>query len=960
MNGRSNNFYSKKNLSKEKLNSLSNKSFSVSSFNLSNNIQDNSKIVLRIKPKTEEEYLENNKMFEIKDNNLIEFMDSKNNSKIFKFDYIFNEDSQQKQLFEICSKEICDSLFEGYNGTIFTYGQIGSGKTYTILGPDYTKSLLYNSNFVFPNQQSNNNNITNIFQNEYLLYMKKKEEESKGLIPRSIEYLLDKKEELCEINKDTNLNIEIYCSFYEIFNDQLYDLFNNSSWINCNSSFVKEKGIEGTLKENLKKVIINNKNEVFDLIKLGNMNKESISFLMNAQSRNHTIFSINIDISKIENNNIIKNKSILNLVDLAGIEKQTSLDNFGDKIKDTGKINKSLLGLGNVIQNFGENFIPYRDTKLTFLLKESLGINSKTCFIVTISSLKKNIQETLFTLKFAQNIKKMKNKISNRNMNSKRNQLIEEENNTIITNEELRKEKDIFNNCKDEIINLVNILQKLGENSQEIYKFKEKFIQNSLVKKYLNEEYEQYYNELLNKKKEIESLEKENGIIENKINNLSIESIIREQSYNNLIKKQKESEKNLYNIQQKLDAVYKIWESKNKTLNEKNDLLNEQKEEHEKIKNDKKLLINENNKIISSKDNQFENIKEKIIELKNNMKNSSTINVELEKQINDLKEKIQILNLNYNKSEKELLAVSDKLLDNNNQLIDADNILNNTLKLYKNKLLNNKGDIIKLNSIIKQSSTNEIESKNKIFIIKNKIIEYDLYLKILNKTREKLKASLDELQNNNRKYINELQEKKVSYNNLIEINKDLKNKIDSLNKKFELIGGNKRNNKENETKSKIIKLNEENNELSKELSHSENVLDNLYVKNNNIFQYHQNLDQKLNEYKKIFNISQKELTPIIEKNDLRKSHNLINNIRNIKNLNENEKLIIFSLSLEDAISLLKEKEELIKNMKNYNENIRLKTISSVRENNIKTTDISLLKDIEHRNSFNLGQTNNMK
>ena len=545
-------------------------------------------------------------------------------------------------------------------------------------------------------------------------------------------------------------------------------------------------------------------------------------------------------------------------------------------------------------------------------------------------------------------------------MNSKKNQLIEEENNTIITNEELRKEKDIFNNCKDEIINLVNILQKLGENSQEIYKFKEKFIQNSLVKKFLNEEYEQYYNELLNKKKEIESLEKENWIIENKINNLSIESIIREQSYNNLIKKQKESEKNLYNIQQKLDAVYKIWESKNKTLNEKNDLLNEQKEEHEKIKNDKKLLINENNKIISSKDNQFENIKEKIIELKNNMKNSSTINVELEKQINDLKEKIQILNLNYNKSEKELLAVSDKLLDNNNQLIDADNILNNTLKLYKNKLLNNKGDIIKLNSIIKQSSTNEIESKNKIFIIKNKIIEYDLYLKILNKTREKLKASLDELQNNNRKYINELQEKKVSYNNLIEINKDLKNKIDSLNKKFELIGGNKRNNKENETKSKIIKLNEENNELSKELSHSENVLDNLYVKNNNIFQYHQNLDQKLNEYKKIFNISQKELTPIIEKNDLRKNHNLINNIRNIKNLNENEKLIIFSLSLEDAISLLKEKEELIKNMKNYNENIRLKTISSVRENNIKTTDISLLKDIEHRNSFNLGQTNNMK
>ena len=154
---RSLNLNQKRNISKEKTNSLSIKSFSVSSFktvNLSNNMQEHSKVVLRIKSKTEDEYLENDKIFEIKDNTLIEFIGNKNESKLFKFDYIFNEDSQQNQIFEICSKEICDSLFENYNGTIFVYGQKNSGKTYTMLGPDYTNSFLINSNFILSNQEN--------------------------------------------------------------------------------------------------------------------------------------------------------------------------------------------------------------------------------------------------------------------------------------------------------------------------------------------------------------------------------------------------------------------------------------------------------------------------------------------------------------------------------------------------------------------------------------------------------------------------------------------------------------------------------------------------------------------------------------------------------------------------------------------------------------------------------------
>jgi hypothetical protein len=969
---KSNNINSKKNNTKEKSVTLSKTSLSISSFktltfNLSNNIQDNSKIILRIKPKTEDEYLEQNKIYEIKDNNILEYHDIKNNSKIFQFDYIFNEDSSQNDIFNISAKEICDSLFEGYNGTIFTYGQIGSGKTYTMLGPDYTKSFLLNSNFSFNSINSsmnntNNNSIinNNIFQNKYIEYMKKKEEEGKGIIPRAIEYLLEKKDELCYQYQNLNVHIDIFCSFYEIFNDQIYDLFNNANWINYTPSQFKDKPVEGVLKENLKKIKLNDKKEVFDLIKLGSLNRQSFSQIMNTKSRSHAIFSININLSKMENEDGINIKSILNLVDLAGIEKQKSVENIGERLKDTGKINKALLGLGNVIHNFGENFIPYRDTKLTFLLKESLNVNPKTCLIATISTLKKNMQETLFTLNFTQKIKKIKNKFNNnKNIISKKNKLFDEkEPKKILTKDEIKKEEEIYKTSKEEIINLVNILQQLGENCSEINKFKEKFIQNSLIKKYLTEEYEQSYRTLMDKNKEIENLIKENEIFENKINNLSIELIIKEQTYNNLTKKNSLTQSEFTEIKKKFENVYELWIQKSKTLEENNTILKNSKQDEINLIKTKKENIEKNNEIINNKNDEITNLENDMNNMKDNIANNSDLNVEFEKQIQELKSEIEILDKNYFKAEKDLLTINEKLLDNNTELVNVDNILTHTQKIYKNKLLNNKGDISKLNSLINKSTSNEIESKNRIFLIKNKIIEYDLYLKILNKTKQYLNTSLSELENKNNQYLEKLNEKINTYNNLNEINKDLKNKIDILNKKFELIGGNKKNFKENETKSRIIKLKEENNILSNEVNHLENILGNLYVKNDNIFQYHQNLDKKINEYKKIFNQSQKDLIPIIEKNELRKSLTLLENIRNMKNKKENEKLYNFTLCLENAICLLQEKEELIKNMKEYNENMRLKTISSVRENNVKTTDFNLIKNNERRNSFNLPQTNN--
>ena len=133
-----------------------------------------------------------------------------------------------------------------------------------------------------------------------------------------------------------------------------------------------------------------------------------------------------------------------------------------------------------------------------------------------------------------------------------------------------------------------------------------------------------------------------------------------------------------------------------------------------------------------------------------------------------------------------------------------------------------------------------------------------------------------------------------------------------------------------------------------------------YINENNLNNYDNILNNSKCENKlDIKEQSQKEIIPIIEKNELRKSLTLLENLKNMKNKNENEKLYNFTLCLENAICLLKEKEELIKNMKEYNENMRLKTISSVRENNVKPTDFNnSLKNNERRNSFNSLQPNN--
>lgn len=266
-----------------------------------------------------------------------------NNS--FCFDKIFVTSSQQDIYSHIANKFIIESL-QGYNSVIFAYGQTGSGKTHTIQG-----------NFI-----------------------------DRGLIPRTLGYLFNLKE-----------NVKV--SFLEIYNEQLFDLFNISNQVN-----LREDPFKGVYAENLTELKFESYEESMKFYSMAIKNRKTASTAMNRHSsRSHSIFTISIERKNL------KNKSKIIFVDLAGSEK---LKNTSEVRKnETCNINKSLLCLGEVIKKLSrrENHINYRDSKLTFLLRDALAGDSKLAVIGTIHLNQKYIKETLSTLKFITRVKSIKN-----------------------------------------------------------------------------------------------------------------------------------------------------------------------------------------------------------------------------------------------------------------------------------------------------------------------------------------------------------------------------------------------------------------------------------------------------------------------------------------------------------------------------------------------------------------------
>ncbi|KAJ1658828.1 Kinesin-like protein kif15 [Dispira simplex] len=300
-------------------------------------------------------------------------------SETFTFDFVGGPETQQHDIFASVGKPIVDRCLEGYNGTIFAYGQTGSGKTYTMQGAGSLVDL---------------NN------------------DRRGLIPRCMEYLFSRIPELTA-TRGGNLQYLCRASYLEIYNENIYDLLDP----NTSMRGIREDINRGVFVDGLAEETIADPTDAYRLFERGALNRHVSSTAMNRESsRSHSVLTLIIQSKTTEGDIVDVRESRFNLVDLAGSERQKTAGTTGQRLKEAANINKSLSALGSVINalvdvaNGKARHVHYRDSKLTFLLRDSLGGNSVTCIIANVSPATINAAESLGTLKFAQRAKMIKNK----------------------------------------------------------------------------------------------------------------------------------------------------------------------------------------------------------------------------------------------------------------------------------------------------------------------------------------------------------------------------------------------------------------------------------------------------------------------------------------------------------------------------------------------------------------------
>jgi Kinesin motor domain len=321
-----------------------------------------------------------------------------------KFDIIFPDTSTQDNIFSFVSPAI-DQIIKGFNCTIFAYGQTGSGKTYTMFGEGWESNnpapqVYYNNKHKQPNE----------FEYHPLDNIK-----GHGVIPKSISSVF---------NSIEKSNFTIYTSFLQIYNEKIFDLLQENPKIKPLA--IRENKIYGIFVEGLAEYIVETESDCFILLAKGDANRIVRQTKLNHHSsRSHTIFQIQIETDKANKRGVLK-KGKINFCDLAGSEKYDKENNMTSAhIKEMTQINKSLTVLGKVIHELGRKkspHVPYRDSKLTRLLQDSLGLSTRTILIATISPSYSCVEETISTLKFADRAKQIlvkakKNEISALNNN---------------------------------------------------------------------------------------------------------------------------------------------------------------------------------------------------------------------------------------------------------------------------------------------------------------------------------------------------------------------------------------------------------------------------------------------------------------------------------------------------------------------------------------------------------------
>ncbi|XP_058103126.1 kinesin-like protein KIN-12A isoform X2 [Magnolia sinica] len=338
-------------------------------------------VIVRMRPPKEEEE-EGGQIVKKTSTNSLSILDH-----VFTFDSVADTDSSQQDIFELVGLPLVENCLAGFNSSIFAYGQTGSGKTYTMWGP--------------PNALVEDNPSSN---------------HQKGLTPRVFERLFVRITEEQDKQTDKQLNYQCRCSFLEIYNEQITDLLDP----NQRNLQIREDVKCGVYVDNLTEEYVCTMKDIRQLLIKGLANRKIGSTSINAESsRSHSVFTCVIESRCKSTANGLSSlrTSRINLVDLAGSERQKLTDATGDRLKEAGNINRSLSQLGNVInilaevsQSGKQRHIPYRDSRLTFLLQESLGGNAKLAMICAISPAQSCKREAFSTLRFAQCAKAIKNK----------------------------------------------------------------------------------------------------------------------------------------------------------------------------------------------------------------------------------------------------------------------------------------------------------------------------------------------------------------------------------------------------------------------------------------------------------------------------------------------------------------------------------------------------------------------
>ncbi|XP_061640694.1 kinesin-like protein KIF21B isoform X3 [Phyllopteryx taeniolatus] len=371
------------------------------------------KVALRIRPQMAKEKIEGCHVCTLVTHGEPQVLLGKD--KAFTYDFVFDIDSEQQSIYQACVHKLIEGCFEGYNATVFAYGQTGSGKTYTM-------GTGFDVNLTVPEQ---------------------------GIIPRAVHQLFEGIQSRKEQAKEAGTQppeFKVSAQFLELYNEEILDLFDSGrdpeSRSRKSNIKIHEDASGSIYTTGVTSRLVQSEEELLQCLKLGALSRTTASTQMNAQSsRSHAIFTIHLcqmrvcqqqlqltnGEGKTEELNGIDSSAIkqpeyealmakFHFVDLAGSERLKRTGATGERAREGISINCGLLALGNVISALGDQskkggHVPYRDSKLTRLLQDSLGGNSRTVMIACVSPSDRDFMETLNTLKYANRARNIKNKV---------------------------------------------------------------------------------------------------------------------------------------------------------------------------------------------------------------------------------------------------------------------------------------------------------------------------------------------------------------------------------------------------------------------------------------------------------------------------------------------------------------------------------------------------------------------